>query len=79
MMKDLHLLMQGEGINKDINEHISFGDLDNHTASLWSFLVFSGYLKVREVENGSGLTKKATLYIPNQCQQVKRIIQQLTF
>jgi hypothetical protein len=66
MMKDLSLLMQGEGIRKDINEHISFGDLDNnHAASLWSFLVFSGYLKVGEVAHDSGLTKKATLYIPN--------------
>jgi hypothetical protein len=66
MMKDLPLLMQGEGIRKDINEHISFGDLDNnHAASLWSFLVFSGYLKVGEVSHDSGLTKKATLYMPN--------------
>ena len=66
MMKDLPLLMQGEGIRKDINEHISFGDLDNnHVASLWSFLVFSGYLKVGEVAHDSGLTKKATLYMPN--------------
>ncbi len=66
MMKDLPLLMQGEGIRKDINEHISFGDLDNnHVASLWSFLVFSGYLKVGEVAHDSGLTKKATLRIPN--------------
>ncbi len=66
MMKDLTLLMQGEGIRKDINEHISFGDLDNnHVASLWSFLVFSGYLKVGEVAHDSGLTKKATLYMPN--------------
>jgi hypothetical protein len=66
MMKDLTLLMQGEGIRKDINEHISFGDLDNnHVASLWSFLVFSGYLKVGEVAHDRGLTKKATLYMPN--------------
>ncbi len=43
-------LISGNGIIKTLDEHISFKDLDESKESFWSFLTFSGYLKVEPTE-----------------------------
>lgn len=46
--KDLEALINGESITKIVNENIVMGDIEKSSDNLWSFLVFTGYLKVKE-------------------------------
>lgn len=43
---DLEELIKGKSIEKRINEDIVMGEIDKDTENVWSFLLFSGYLKV---------------------------------
>ncbi|OBR95012.1 putative AAA-ATPase [Clostridium ragsdalei P11] len=43
---DLEELIKGRSIEKRINEDIVMGEIDKNTENVWSFLLFSGYLKV---------------------------------
>lgn len=43
---DLEELIKGNSIEKRINEDIVMGEIDKDTENVWSFLLFSGYLKV---------------------------------
>ncbi len=64
-------LINGTPIEKEISESIVLREVDQNPDAIWSFLLFSGYLKatsVRYVEGGNSL---ATLEIPNM--EVKRI------
>ncbi|WP_286906814.1 AAA family ATPase [Clostridium sp. UBA1652] len=46
--KDLEALITGSPITKIIDENIVMGDIEKSTDNLWSFLLFTGYLKAKE-------------------------------
>ncbi|SFB43393.1 PD-(D/E)XK nuclease superfamily protein [Clostridium frigidicarnis] len=45
---DLQTLIKGDSISKTIDENIVMGDIEKSSNNLWSFLLFTGYLKARE-------------------------------
>jgi hypothetical protein len=61
---ELESLIKGESIEKLINEDIVMKDIDSSSENVWSFLLFSGYLKVidRRLEKGKTY---CTFKIPN--------------
>lgn len=61
---ELESLIKGESIEKLINEDIVMKDIDSSSENVWSFLLFSGYLKVieRRLERGKNY---CTVKIPN--------------
>jgi hypothetical protein len=46
--KELELLISGDSITKIIDENIVMDDIDKSSNKLWSFLLFTGYLKAKE-------------------------------
>ncbi|MBF8984596.1 AAA family ATPase [Lutibacter sp. B2] len=62
--KELEDLIKGKSIRKRINEDIVMRDIDKGAENVWSFLLFSGYLKVlkKEYEQGELF---CSLIIPN--------------
>jgi hypothetical protein len=46
--KDLEVLISGYSINKIIDENIVMGDIEKSSDNLWSFLLFTGYLRAKE-------------------------------
>lgn len=46
--KDLEVLISDNNINKIIDENIVMGDIEKSSDNLWSFLLFTGYLKANE-------------------------------
>ncbi len=60
---EINELIIGNGLQKTLDEHISFKDLDKSDESVWSFLTFSGYLKAKLVKTGKRPEYKLT--IPN--------------
>lgn len=58
-------LMQGQSVIVDIDEHCVLPGVEgDETEALWSFLLFSGYLKVMGVEN-IGTKARCLVGIPN--------------
>lgn len=45
---DLEDLISGNSITKTIDENIAMGDIEKSSNNLWSFLLFTGYLKAKE-------------------------------
>ncbi len=62
--QELESLMKGEEIVKVINEDIVMHEIDKGTENVWSFLLFSGYLKIVKKEVKHGKTY-CNLQIPN--------------
>ncbi|SHH28044.1 AAA family ATPase, partial [Tepidibacter thalassicus] len=62
--KELEDLIKGKTIVKQINEDIVMNDVENGAENVWSFLLFSGYLKVIN-ENLKMGRSFCTLEIPN--------------
>lgn len=62
--KDLQVLIDGGEIIKTISDNIIMDDIDKSSDSLWSFLLFTGYLKVtsKTIDEGELVCKLA---IPN--------------
>ena len=62
--KDLELLLTGQAIQKEVIVDTVFADVEKNSETLWSFLLFSGYLKVTKQEI---INKKlfCDLMIPN--------------
>jgi len=68
---ELEILLDGQSITKPVHDNIVMRDLDKSDDLLWSFLLFSGYLKVVEqIEENI-----YHLQIPNQ--EVKQIYRDL--
>jgi hypothetical protein len=44
--KELEELLEGKSITKRIHSHIVFSEIEKTSESLWSFLLFTGYLKI---------------------------------
>lgn len=61
--QDLERLVRGESIRKELNDNIAFPEVRESTSALWSFLLFSGYLKV--VSKQQQLRLYGDLHIPN--------------
>ena len=61
---ELGELIAGRGIVRAVSEDIQLRDLKGNTGALWSFLLFSGYLKAQDVQVVDGRTI-ATLSVPN--------------
>ena len=47
---DLEELIAGRSISKPVESNISFNELSNNENNIWSFLLFSGYLKAENAE-----------------------------
>ena len=62
--KDLESLITGEAITKYIDESIAMADIEKSSDNLWSFLLFTGYLKSISKER-VGLRDYYKLAIPN--------------
>ena len=52
--KDLESLISGEAITKYIDENIAMADIEKSSDNLWSFLLFTGYLKARQLPRNEG-------------------------
>ena len=61
---ELETLVQGGRIRKVINERVALRDLDASSDAVWSFLLFTGYLKAEDVRQ-EDLDTVAELSIPN--------------
>jgi hypothetical protein len=61
---ELEDLLQGTVLVKTINQNISMGEVENNDQNVWSFLLFSGYLKPisKEIIDGEMI---CSLAIPN--------------
>lgn len=58
---EIERLIAGETIVKEINQELTYGELDNSIENLWSVLFTTGYLTQRGMANGD----KYYLVIPN--------------
>ncbi len=62
---EMEALMRGESIERPINEHVVLRDLGENPESIWSFLLFTGYLKALSHRREDRVLY-ATLAIPNE-------------
>ena len=62
---ELEDLLQGTAVVKTINQNISMGEVEKNDQNVWSFLLFTGYLKPisRDIIDGEMI---CSLSIPNQ-------------
>lgn len=64
--KGIETLVQGGTIESVINDKLAFPDLLNDVSNIWSFMLFSGYLKAFDrTQNPDDGSVKYTLTIPN--------------
>jgi hypothetical protein len=61
---ELEILLGGGEIEKRIDDRVALRDLDTTPEAVWSFLLFTGYLKATTVRM-EGAETRATLAIPN--------------
>eukprot|EP00831_Metopus_contortus_P025951 TRINITY_DN2220_c0_g1_i12.p1 TRINITY_DN2220_c0_g1~~TRINITY_DN2220_c0_g1_i12.p1 ORF type:complete len:391 (-),score=58.90 TRINITY_DN2220_c0_g1_i12:82-1254(-) len=61
---DLEKLINGQAINKVIDDTIVMQEVEDSNQNIWSFLTMSGYLKTVKTENVEGILH-CTLKIPN--------------
>ena len=58
-------LIQGDPIRSVINDKLAFPDLLAEPSNIWSFMLFSGYLKAYDPNNNGEDLMEYTLQIPN--------------
>ena len=58
-------LIQGEPIRSVINDKLAFPDLLSEAANIWSFMLFSGYLKATDPVKNNDDLMEYTLQVPN--------------
>lgn len=63
--KELEAFLSGGSIRCTINDKISFPDLVSSRENIWSFMLFSGYLKASDVQKTEFDTDEYTLQVPN--------------
>lgn len=61
--EELESLLRGESILKEINDNIVLRDIQDSSSAVWSFLLFSGYLKI--VSQERELRLRGEVRIPN--------------
>lgn len=64
--KAVESLIQGGSVRSVINDKLAFPDLLNSAENVWSFMLFSGYLKASEGAMNSHNLMEYTLRIPNE-------------
>lgn len=52
LKQDFESLMRGESLEKEIDEQVVYNQLDDNENALWSLLLASGYLKVKNFHRG---------------------------
>ncbi len=66
---EMEALLRGEGVHKVIREDTVLRDIQTEPEALWSFLLFTGYLKAEDVqiriEGGTRSVTTGTLKVPN--------------
>jgi len=62
---ELEALLRGGTVDKPIEEHISLRDIETNPDAVWSFLLFSGYLRARELFTDASHTRWVRLDVPN--------------
>lgn len=62
---ELETLLSGGTIDKPIEEHIVLRDIEHEPDAVWSFLLFSGYLRARELFTDASHIQWARLDLPN--------------
>lgn len=63
--KEMETFLSGGSIRSSINDKISFPDLLSNRENIWSFMLFSGYLKASDVQKTEIDTDEYTLQVPN--------------
>ena len=63
--RDMELLLTGQAIQKEVVVDTVFADVEKNSETLWSFLLFSGYLKVTKQEMTEDDKLICELMIPN--------------
>lgn len=63
--KELEAFLSGGSIRSTLNDKISFPDLVSNRENIWSFMLFSGYLKASDVQKTEVDTDEYTLQVPN--------------
>lgn len=61
-------LIHGGSVETVLKETVTYGDLTENNENIWSFLLFTGYLKIKEIVKTGELTGETTIYslvIPN--------------
>ena len=58
-------LIQGDPIRSVVNDKLAFPDLLAEPSNIWSFMLFSGYLKASDPKNNSEDLTEYTLQVPN--------------
>lgn len=61
---ELEELIEGNSINKEIDDNIVMAEVEESNENIWNFLLMSGYLKSVKTENIEG-TLNCKLKIPN--------------
>ena len=74
LKSSLELLIQNQSIEKKIDENIVFAEIESKSSSIWSFLLFSGYLSIVSSRRERGRLF-AELEIPNQ--EIKYIYEEI--
>ncbi|MVX62366.1 AAA family ATPase [Clostridium chromiireducens] len=64
MKLELEELIEGNSINKEIDDSIVMAEVEDSNENIWSFLLMSGYLKAVRTENIEGVLN-CELKIPN--------------
>ena len=71
--KGIESLIQGGSVRSVINDKLAFPDLLNSEENIWSFMLFSGYLKASDGQMNSHDMMEYTLQVPNR--EVKTVFQ----
>ena len=61
-------LIHGGSVETVLKETVTYGDLTENNENIWSFLFFTGYLKIKDIVKTGELTGEPTIYslvIPN--------------
>ena len=58
----LERLVNGGSIETHLNETVTYGDLDDSDENIWSFLFFTGYLRVKELVYSGAETGDRNIY-----------------
>jgi len=74
LKSSLELLIQNQSIEKKIDENIVFAEIESKSSSIWSFLLFSGYLSPAKRRREKGRLF-AEVEIPNQ--EIKYIYEEI--
>jgi len=61
----LEQLLRGETIDAPIDEHVALRDIETNPDAVWSFLLFSGYLRASELYKDASDLQWARLDLPN--------------